>query len=346
MALTEKDRNWPYKPGQDLGFPYAVHKGIHPNPLGITWHLNPGLVSRAIFESDDVTIMAGSWLVPSSLLVSFFRQRGLRIFWSESHAESTRHKGFLVTVARRIFLSFYDGFCFPNDRAIEWLKQYVYDIDKKVFFKLPNLVNENLFSKEVIKRKDNKIRLRGSYNIHQGDLILLCPARLMERKGIRAFFSAVRDCPFKNVTILIAGDGPDRKKLEEFGRTMKAIKTCFLGFCNEEKMLDLYALSDMLLLPSFEDPNPLSVIEACHAGLPLLISRQLGNYPEALLEKENGWGFDPHDPSSMIQALDSAVKTSREKLEIMGSCSSKIGEQNFSTRKTVAQFVDALEKSF
>jgi glycosyltransferase involved in cell wall biosynthesis len=255
----------------------------------------------------------------------------------------SQRKGLFGSLMRRLFLSIYDGFCVPNDRAIEWLDIYVPELDKKHIVKLPNLVNEDLFSREVIERKGSRRELRRTYDIDQEDLTLLCPARLQKGKGIGAFLDAVRDRPFGNVTILIAGDGPERAKLEATGKRMDSIKTRFLGFCQEQQMLDLYALSDIFLLPSFQDSNPLTVIEACHAGLPLLISRRLGNYPETLQEGENGWAFNPNDPSSIREALESAVSTSRKELESMGSFSSEIGEQTFGTRKAVRRFVDSLE---
>jgi glycosyltransferase involved in cell wall biosynthesis len=344
MALTEKGRYWPYRRGQDLGFPYVLHRGIHFYVSGVPFHLNMGILKRAAFGKDDVTIVAGGWLYPSSFLVPLVRRTGMCLFWSESNLSSQRRTGILASYARRAILSRFDGFCIPNQRAYDWLKAFLPGLSNKNTISLPNLVDETLFSREVEARRVRREALLNDYSIDAGDRVFLCPVRLMERKGVRAFLHAIADLSCPNATILIAGDGPDRAQIETVASNMANIKARLLGFCDQGRMLDLYALADVFLLPSFQDPNPLSVIEACHAGLPLLISRRLGNYPETLREGENGWSFDPSDPASCREALERAVGTSPQDLKRMGSVSFRIANEQFCTAKTVNALIASLEK--
>lgn len=62
-----------------------------------------------------------------------------------------------------------------------------------------------------------------------------------------------------------------------------------------ECMPGYYAAADLFVLASVQDPCPLSVVEALHSGLPLLLSRRLGNASKALEESGNWWSFDPLD---------------------------------------------------
>jgi glycosyltransferase involved in cell wall biosynthesis len=343
MSLTEKGRNWPYEKGEDLGFPYVLHRGIHPYLSNTPFHINPGILTKAVFSKKDVTIVAGGWLFPSSFLVPIFKRNGLCLFWSESNVYSQRRTGRITSSARRLILSHFDGFCIPNDRAYEWLKLYVHDIEEKQTIHLPNLVDENLFCSEVKRRRRDKDALRKRYGISEKEKVLLCPARLVDSKGVHAYLSAIRDLQASNVSILIAGEGPDRARLEELASKISGFKVRLLGFCLEDRMLDLYAVADIFLLPSFQDPNPLSVVEACHAGLPLLVSQRLGNFLEAYREGENGWAFEPSDPFSCNAAMEKAIGTLPEKLKKMGSVSSKIAAKRFSTRKVVQTLFESLQ---
>lgn len=47
-------------------------------------------------------------------------------------------------------------------------------------------------------------------------------------------------------------------------------------------MIELYSISDVFVLPSISDANPLTCIEALWTELPLFISENCGNYPEVI----------------------------------------------------------------
>lgn len=345
MAVTEEGRNWRYENGDDLGFPYRLHKGIHPRVWNIVFHFNPEIALRATFGREDVCIVAGEWLMPSAVVVPFSRGRRLTFFWSESNMDSLRRTGRISSMARRFVLSRFSGFCVPNSRAIQWLKAHVPGLKDKRIVSLPNLVDESLYIEGKRQRQGQESALRRKYNIRKEDKVLVCPARLIARKGIAAFLHAVREVAVSNLTLLVAGDGPDRRSLEELSGAVHHINVRFLGFCNIETMLDLYALSNAFLLPSFEDPNPLSVIEACHAGLPLLLSRRVGNLHETLVEDFNGWSFDPDGEESIRSALGLCLRCSIDELTNMGHNSLQIGKARFNTAEVIPRFVDSLENA-
>jgi glycosyltransferase involved in cell wall biosynthesis len=343
MAITEKGRNWKYENGDDLGFPYTFHKGFHPRIWNVPFHFNPGIAMRAALGRDDICIVAGGWLMPSAVAVPVNRGSRSTFFWSESNMDSLRRTGRSSSMARRLVLSRFNGFCVPNDRALQWLRAYVPGLKGKKIIPLPNLVDESLYIDGKRGRQGQRSTLRKQYNVREADRVLVCPARLMVRKGIPAFLEAVRDLPVSGITLLVAGDGPDRKDFENLAASVSHIDVRFLGFCDIEAMLDLYALSDAFLLPSFEDPNPLSVIEACHSGLPLLLSRRLGNLPETLAEGANGWSFDPGDVASVRSAVTALANTPISVLEQMGRESAAIGEKNFGTASAVDWLIHSLE---
>jgi glycosyltransferase involved in cell wall biosynthesis len=300
---------------------------------------------RAFSRIDEICIVAGGWLIPSALLTPILRRDKLTLFWSESNDKSTRRKGIVSSIARKFAVSRFDGYCVPNRRATEWLRFYIPEFKKKLRISLPNLVDESLYSGAGYNRRKNKEALRKKFNLGAKEKVLLCPVRLMERKGIEAFLEAIKGMALPDVVVLVAGDGPDRKRLENLTASMSDIEVRILGFCPTEKMLELYALSDVFLLPSFEDPNPLSVIEACHAALPLLLSRRLGNYPEVFREGQNGWSFDPSDAESIQRALNRCLAAPDSILMRMGKFSSEIARNKFATDTVIGGLITSLEDS-
>jgi glycosyltransferase involved in cell wall biosynthesis len=143
--------------------------------------------------------------------------------------------------------------------------------------------------------------------------------------------------------VRIAGEGPDRPFLERWIAANPSADARLLGNVDEQRMCELYAAADLFALPSFRDPNPLSVIEAGWAGLPLLVSRRCGNAPEAVEDGVNGWLIDPDDPATIVRAVRDAVAR-REELPTMGAASRDRMTAGFATDRVVSRFWDALNE--
>ena len=96
------------------------------------------------------------------------------------------------------------------------------------------------------------------------------------------------------------------------------------GFLNQDQVTDYLALADWFLLPSLSDPNPLSVIEAMWAGLPLACSKYVGNNPETLTDGVNGFLFDTLDKGEMEETLKKIKEADEDWLKKAGEASLEV----------------------
>lgn len=87
--------------------------------------------------------------------------------------------------------------------------------------------------------------------------------------------------------LLLVGDGPERHMAEELCRELGIDEeTRFLG--KQQDMEDIYAISDLFLLPSEYESFGLSALEAMAAGTPV-IATNAGGLPEIVLDGVNGY---------------------------------------------------------
>ncbi len=109
--------------------------------------------------------------------------------------------------------------------------------------------------------------LRKKYELPVNKKIVLFVGRLVPKKGYKILFEA-RD---KNYLILFAGSGivPDSMKGEK-------TKTKFLGNLPQDKLSEIYKLSDIFVLPSRDEGLPLSIQEALVSGLPVITTKNPG----------------------------------------------------------------------
>lgn len=139
-------------------------------------------------------------------------------------------------------------------------------------------------------------------------------ARLDRLKGHDVLLKAQARLPERlPLTLLIAGDGPERARLEALRDELRlGDRVRFLGYRTD--VPDLLAASDLFVLPSRTEGLPLSVLEAMSHGLPT-IATPVGGVPEALNHEECGVLIpvdDVHRLAAALEALGSdAARRSR-----------------------------------
>ncbi|MFT4142864.1 MAG: glycosyltransferase, partial [Mobilitalea sp.] len=113
----------------------------------------------------------------------------------------------------------------------------------------------------------------------------------------------------------------------------------FLGYQSQQNTVNYYALADCFLLPSLSDPNPLSCLEALWAGLPLMVSEHVGNYPEVVVSGQNGYVFSYEEPLKAVGMLDILITSDQEWKTHASEVSVRIAEETFNPEKAVGNLV-------
>lgn len=311
MAASEPHRVWKY---EEYKRSYTrLLKGISINAgQSNLAHLNIGLVREIRGYRPDIIVAAGSWTLSTvweAIVLRHILNYKL-IFWSESHLQENKNYG-PVKVKFRNFLrtlvmSRFDGFWVPGAMARALVDKHGRAETAK--FMVPNIVDEKFYRSAGMLRKVKKSELLEKYGIPSGRYIMLITARLAPEKGLIPFFEkALLSLNASKLVILVAGKGPMESAIKEWVDSQYKLDIRLIGNKSREEMLELYALCDVFTLPSLSDPNPLSVIEALWAGLPVLVSAHVGNYPEAVEQGINGYVFSYDKGDEITGYIDSLV---------------------------------------
>ena len=94
------------------------------------------------------------------------------------------------------------------------------------------------------------------------------------------------DVPF---TVVMAGSGELEQELRAFCEQHALDNVVFTGFVNQSELPALYAASDIFVLPSEHEPWGLAVNEAMCAGLPVVVSREVGCALDLVQDGVNGY---------------------------------------------------------
>jgi glycosyltransferase involved in cell wall biosynthesis len=135
-----------------------------------------------------------------------------------------------------------------------------------------------------------------------------CCARLIPKKNllmlIDAFGQYRLQCPVPPWDLAIAGDGPERRAIEEHIAALGLTQAVrLLGHLPYDHLPVAYGFAGIFVMPSKTDQWGLVVNEAMAAGLPVLVSHSAGCSKELVEQGVNGYTFDPSDPNELAQLL-------------------------------------------
>lgn len=163
-------------------------------------------------------------------------------------------------------------------------------------------------------------RVRRKYNL-QGTVFLYL-GKLTQRKGVMEMLEAWKQAKLDGASLLLVGEGEQRGLIETFLRDNHLKNVALAGQVNYDHLAPYMKTADIFIIPTLEDNWSLVVPEAMAAGLPIACSIYNGCHPE-LVQKRNGWTFNPLDIDSMATTLQD-ILLHRNELKQMGTESRRI----------------------
>ncbi len=181
------------------------------------------------------------------------------------------------------------------------------------------------------------------YNLTDQKVVLFT-GRLTKVKGVDFLIRAAKDIP---ATIVIIGDGPERKVLEEEIKKQKAENIVMLGYFRtggEELFHAFYERADVYVCPSvWEEPLGLTILEAMAAHTPVVATNK-GGVISIITDKVNGLLIQPRSSSAIAQAVNTLLSNDKMQTQL-GDQAYKTVTENFTWEKITDQF-EGIYKQF
>ena len=133
---------------------------------------------------------------------------------------------------------------------------------------------------------------------------ILYMGRLVKQKGLDTLIRAMKIVRKSgDVRLVIAGEGAQMEPLEKLAASLGLSDSIeFPGFVEDEKVREIYAESDLFVLPSVSEPFGMVLVEAMAGGLPC-IGTDVGGIPEIIEHGRNGLIVPP----GSVEALASGI---------------------------------------
>lgn len=169
----------------------------------------------------------------------------------------------VVTPYTKSLLKYIDSYTAVSEAAAKYIRSLA---DKPITI-IPNGIDLALYN-APLHRKENK-----------NNKTVFYIGRLENRKGVRyllhAYQHLVRQYP--NVRLVIAGDGPERERLEMLAEDLKLNKVTFTGYLSQNDKLKYFKKSDLFCAPSlFGESFGIVLLEAMACGLVVVAGDNVG----------------------------------------------------------------------
>jgi glycosyltransferase involved in cell wall biosynthesis len=151
---------------------------------------------------------------------------------------------------------------------------------------------------------------------------LVCVGRLCEEKGHFLLLDALAQLAKRNIAfkMTLVGDGPLRSRItariEELGLRNNVEIT---GWVSNSEVRQFLSDARAMILPSFAEGLPVSIMEAFALGRPV-ISTYFAGIPELVVNGENGWLVPPGDTNRLAGAIEECLSASDARIIAMGAC--------------------------
>lgn len=215
-----------------------------------------------------------------------------------------------------------DALVTVNPYFIDVLEKSYHFSRSKVTY-IPNVVSSQKFYPMSLNESMNG---RLHFQLPLDKFIVLCAGQLQKRKGIFDFIEIAKQMP--DIHFVWAGDFSFGKISQDYESIKQLIanppeNVTFLGLVDRNNMNLLYNACDMMILPSFEELFPMTILEAMNCQKPILV-RQLEIYDEIL--------FDYVQYAANIEGFVSCIRRLSENDSFYKHCSqcSKLGGAEYS----------------
>jgi glycosyltransferase involved in cell wall biosynthesis len=184
---------------------------------------------------------------------------------------------------------------------------------------VPYTVDNDRFIPAARLEAAERVALREKFGLPpDGVPVVMFASKFMRRKHPECVLQAaalLRDRGLR-VALLMVGAGEMEAQLRALTARLGLEDVAFPGFVNQSELPAVYAAADVFVLPSADEPWGFIVNEVMCAGLPVVVSEDVGCVPDLVRDGVNGRLIRAGDPESLALALQDVLADPAKRAEM------------------------------
>ena len=266
----------------------------------------PQLWSEIRNENYDAVIIHGHNMAAHHIALLACMSSGTPVFArSETHLRLSRAK-WRETMRKPLLKQHYkgfDGFLAIGSANADYYRSMGITDDR--IFLVPYTVDNARFITASQAMRGNRSKMRAKLGMDLDLPAILYASKFDLRKRPHDLLAAYAQLRADGVAaqLVMVGTGKLENQLKQRVTDEGIPNVVFPGFVNQAQLPEVYAAADVFVLPSSNEPWGLVVNEAMCAGLPIVLSEEIGCAQDLVLHGLNGATFSAGDVNGLAAAL-------------------------------------------
>jgi glycosyltransferase involved in cell wall biosynthesis len=288
------------------GYPYRF---VGPNaktlvPTGFSSTIVPEIWDAVRRGGFDALWIHGHGVAANLIAAAAAKSIGIPVFMRcETHLALPRG-GWKAALRRPLLSALYrtiDGFLAIGSANREFYRAMGVP-DNRISL-VPYTVDNARFTTRATLSEEQRAAVRERYGISSDRPAILFISKFMRRKHPDHLVEAARRLAAEGLAfdLVLAGNGEMQAELERLASDLPNV--VMPGFVNQQEMPTILAACDIFVLPAEDEPWGLIVNEAMCAGLPVVVSSEVGCVADLVKDGWNGHTFEARDIDGLTNAL-------------------------------------------
>lgn len=205
------------------------------------------------------------------------------------------------------------------------------NINKKIAI-IPNGIDIKKFDqvKKKLSQKQFKVIFVGRFDKIKGLDYLIQAIKILKKHHLQLIQK-------KKLQVHLIGYGYEEKKLKKIVLQHQLTKFIhFRGKIVGQKLIQEYKGADLFILPSLAEGQPITLLEAFAARLPVIVTR-VGDNTRFVKNNQNGWIVPKKNSRALVNKILEVLKSSNLK---------KMGQQNYQMAKNNYSWQQCGQKTY
>lgn len=279
--------------------------------------IEPNVLKWLFCNRPDVLLVHGYNYLTNILAIIFAKMLGIKVLLRGDTRLTDRHKNENVKwLLKRSFFRLVDGFLTIGSLNRDYY--LAHGVEETRLYFSPFSVDNKFFCRSAAERFKARAKVRRELKIPSEACVILFVGKFIQRKRAQDVVLAFqRICAIRsNVFLVMVGSGPMAAQIQEIAVEMCRERIIFAGFKNQSEIPEIFAASDMLIVPSEDEPWGLIVNEAMAAGLPVIASDQVGSAPDLIENKGTGYVYPCGNIEALAQCMVDLIDHSEKRTQM------------------------------
>lgn len=328
------------------GYSYTFVPNVSKEPgthhsLGLN---NPQLASILLAWKPHAIMLYGYNYISHISILIHPRLWGIPfIFRGDSHSLCPRAdlKSWFTRLFRSILFKRFSAFLAVGKANAAWL--YESGVPPARIFAAPHAVDNQRFLEAAEESKAESITWRHQLNISAESPVVLFAGKFSSKKCPLLLIDAFSSLNHRSAFLVLAGSGHLEDEIRDRADTQPDANIRILPFQNQSAMPSLYALADLVVLPSrgHAETWGLCINEAMLMAKPVVVSSHVGCASDLVIPGRTGWIFSAGCQKALTHCLSEAL-ADPIRLKTMGSAA-RDHVANYSYANVTRGLRDALD---